>query len=266
MATTDPRTAIGPDSFRLLSHGVSWDDYEAMLRIVGDRPIFVTYDQGTMEVIAPTAPDSFRLLSHGVSWDDYEAMLRIVGDRPIRVTYDRGDMEIMSPLWIHGSREDLLGLLVRVITEELDIPIAGAGPVTFKRQDQEKGAEPDRCYYLRENAERVRVKKRLDMGVDPPPDLIIEMDVTSSSLDRMGIFAALGIPEVWRYDGEDLQFLHLQADGTYRPGESSRNFPSFPVTEAARFLGEAESMDDTAWIKAFRAYVRDVLVPRAQAR
>ncbi len=90
------------------------------------------------------------------------------------------------------------------------------------------------------------------------------MDVVKSAIDRIGIFAALGIPEVWRYDGSDLQFLHLQSVGTYQPGEASRNFPFFTVAEAARSLREAESMDGTAWVKSFRPYVRDVLVPRAR--
>ena len=100
------------------------------------------------------------------------------------------------------------------------------------------------------------------MFVDPPPDLVIEVDVTSSSVPRPPIFAALGIPEVWRIDDdEELQFLHLQPDGTYQSRDHSRAFPALPVAEAARFLEQGQGANKTAWISTFRAYVRDVLLP-----
>jgi Uma2 family endonuclease len=215
---------------------------------------------------AAAIPDVSRFVFHNVSWDDYVAMLRIVGERHIFVTYDGGDLEIMSPTYGHEDHGRILGRIVDTLTEELDIPAEAGGMTTFNRRDLGKGAEPDQCFWFREMAARVRGKKKLDMGVDPPPDLVIEVDITSSSLKRLKIFAALGTPEAWRYDGSALQFLHLQEDGTYQPREVSRNFPFFTVAEAARFLSEAGPMDKTAWIKAFRAYVRDVLVPRAQAR
>ena len=101
------------------------------------------------------------------------------------------------------------------------------------------------------------------MTVDPPPDLVIESDLTSSSVPRLPIFEALGIPEVWRLEDEDLHFLHLQADGTYQPSDRSRAFPELLLADAARFLDQGRDADKTAWIRAFRAWVRDTLVPRA---
>jgi Uma2 family endonuclease len=218
----------------------------------------------------PTSPDipspsetaPAGILFERVSWDDYEAMLRIVGKRPIRVTYDRGRMEIMSPLWKHGSVSYLLGRLVDVLTEELDVPVEAADPVTFSRHDLEKGAEPDKCHYLGDHAALVRGKQRLEMGVDPPPDLVIEADVTHSSLDRLGIYAALGVREVWRFDRQTLQFFHLQADGSLQPRDTSLNFPGLPLTVVAQFLEQASDADKTAWIRTFRVYVRDTLAPR----
>jgi Uma2 family endonuclease len=207
--------------------------------------------------------DAPRLVFDGVSWDDYEAMLRIVGDRPIRVTYDRGRMEIMPPMWAHGGVSDRLGWLIHVLIEELDLPAEGADPVTFKRQDLEKGVEPDKCYYFGPHAALVRGKERLEMGIDPPPDLVIEADITSSSLDRPGIFAALGIPEVWRFTRRSLQFLHLQPDGTYRPAEVGRAFPWLKVADVARFLEQGRTMEKAPWIRSFRAFVRAELAPRA---
>jgi Uma2 family endonuclease len=202
----------------------------------------------------------------GVSWDDYEAMLRIVGDRPIRVTYDRGRMELMSPLWRHGNVSYLLGRMVDVLTEEWGLPVEAGDPVTFKRQDLDKGAEPDKCYYFGDHAASVRGKERLEMGVDPPPDLAIEADITHSSLDRLGVYAALGVREVWRFDGQALHFLHLQPDGSYQERDMSLNFPGLPVAEIARFLELARDVDKTAWVRSFRAYLRGPTAPRPPAR
>jgi Uma2 family endonuclease len=203
---------------------------------------------------------------NGVSWDDYEAMLRIVGNRPIRVTYDRGRMELMSPLPKHGSLSYLLGWLIDVLIEEWDIEVEPADPVTFKRKDLLKGAEPDKCYYFGDHATLVRGKDHLEMGTDPPPDLVIEADVTHSSLDRLGIYAALGVREVWRFDGQTLHFLHLQADGSYQPRDVSLNFPGLPLATIAQFLEQGRNADKRAWIRSFRDHLRNLAAPRPQER
>lgn len=214
-----------------------------------------------MATVAPPQTTPPGVLFRRVSWGDYLAMLRIVGDRPIRVTYDRGRMELMSPLWRHGSVSYLLGRLIDVLTEERGVPVEAGDPVTFHRQDLDKGAEPDKCYYLGAHAALVRGKDRLEMGTDPPPDLVIEADITHSSLDRLGIYAALGIREVWRFDGQTLHFLHLQGDGSYEARETSLNFPGLPLAVIARFLDEARDTDKTAWVRSFRAYLRDQVGP-----
>ena len=200
------------------------------------------------------------IILEGVTWADYEAQLRIIGDRHIRVNYDSGRMEIMSPLRKHGNGGLLLGLMVHELVMELDIQFEGADPVTLKRPDLEKGVEPDRLFHFGANAARVQEPREFDFTVDPPPDLVIEVDVTSSSVPRLPIFAALGIPEVWRIDDdEELQFLHLQPDGTYQPRDRSLAFPALLVAEAARFLEQGQGANKTAWIRTFRAYVRDGL-------
>jgi Uma2 family endonuclease len=196
------------------------------------------------------------------SWADYEAQLRIIGNRHIRVNYDSGRMELMSPLWRHGNGATLLGWMVQTLVEELDIQVEGADPVTLKRPDLEKGVEPDRLFYFDANAAKVQANRELNLTIDPPPDLVIEVDITSSSVPRLPIFAALGIPEVWRIDEDDeLQFLHLQPDGTYQARPQSRAFPALLAAEVARFLDQGQGANKTAWIKTFRAYVRDVVVP-----
>lgn len=202
----------------------------------------------------------------GVSWEDYDAMLRIVGDRAIRVTYNRGRMEIASPLFRQGNSAFLLGAMITALVEELDIRYEPADPVTFRRPDLQMGAEPDKCFYFGENAARVCGKRDIVLPDDPPPDLVVEVDVTASSLERLPIFAALGIPEVWRLSDVGLEFLHLLPDATYRAGDRSLAFPAFQVSEAARFLNEALDANKTAWLRSFRAYVREHLVPRPEER
>ena len=161
-----------------------------------------------------------------VSWNEYEAMLHIVGERPIRVIYDRGTMEVFMPSFGHAEDAHLLGRVVETLTDAFDIPVKAGRTTTQKRKDLDRGTEPDQCYWLRENARRMVGKRQLDLNVDPPPDLVIEVDVTSSSLKRLPLVAAMGVAEVWRLVGGSLAFLHLQADGTYQACDLSRNFPN----------------------------------------
>jgi Uma2 family endonuclease len=206
-------------------------------------------------------PTSSGIVFHGVTWDDYEAMLRIVGDRPIRVTYDRGEMEIFMPSFGHNTDAYLLGRLVDVLTEELEVSMQGGDTTTLKREDLDKGAEPDKCYWFGANARHMSGKRQLDLSCDPAPDLIVEVDVTRTSLDRLKIFAAMRVPEVWRSTSRALQFLHLQADGTYQPRATSRNFSALHASAVAQFLKEGRTADSTAWIRSFRAFVREKIVP-----
>jgi Uma2 family endonuclease len=192
---------------------------------------------------------------HDVTWDDYEALLQIVGERPICVTYNRGTMEVFMPGFGHQSDAYLLGRMVDTLTEELGIPVEGGGTTTHKRRDLDKGAEPDQCYWLRDNARRVRGKRQLDLDKDPVPDLIIAVDVTHTTLD------GLGVPEVWRSKGRTLQFLHLQADGTYRRRATTRNFLALRVSSVAPFLKQSRTSDKTVWIRSFRAFVRESVIP-----
>ena len=165
------------------------------------------------------------------------------------------------PSFEHNSDAYLLGRMVELLTEELAISIVGGDTTTLKRQDLDRGVEPDKCFWFGANARRIRGKRRLDLNRDPAPDLIIEVDVTRTSLDRLKIFAALGVPEVWRSTGRSLQFLHLQADGTYQARTTSRSFPGLTVTSVAQFLKQGRTADSTDWIRSFRAFVIEKLVP-----
>lgn len=202
-----------------------------------------------------------RFVLHEVGWEGYQALLKMVGDRSTRLTYDGGSVELMSPLNIHERYKNRLGRVVEALTEELNIPVIGGGSTTLNREDLDKGLEPDECYYFN-NRERIGWKRNLDMTVDPPPDLAIEIEITRSALNRLGIYAALGVAEVWRFDGETLSVMLLGPDGAYAESATSATFPYLPMDEVVRFLRDDE-WDDSRWGRALRAWVREVVVPKA---
>jgi Uma2 family endonuclease len=197
-----------------------------------------------------------RFVLWNVGWDTYELLLKQLGDRPVRLTYDGQNLELMSPSRWHEIVKSILGRLVEALALELDIPLSGGGSTTFRREDLQRGLEPDECYWIA-NAARVRGKRELDLYVDPPPDLVIEVDISRSSLDRQGIYAKLRVPEIWRFDGQRLEVLLLQSDGQYAISPQSAAFPFLPVQELVQFIEMAEQTDDTTCLKRFQKWVRD---------
>jgi Uma2 family endonuclease len=202
-----------------------------------------------------------RFLITNVGWDGYEALLRIVGDRPIRITYDRGDVELMSPSIDHEKYKGLFARVLWALTEELEIPRVGLASMTWRRKDVDRGLEADECFYV-DHAEEVMNKKVIDLTIDPPPDLAIEIDITSSSLDREGIYAALKIPEIWRFDGDLLRVARLTRDGTYQLGDQSFVFPWLPLDDVAQLILEGETGDQSRWGRRVRRWVREEIAPR----
>ena len=206
-------------------------------------------------------PPDGHLILRGVEWGDYEAMLRIVGERRIRVTFDAGTMEVRMPSQRHEQAAQLLGLLVTRLAEELEIPYEPLGMTTWKRPDAAKGLEPDQCYYF-QNQAIVREREAIDLAFDPPPDLAIEVDITSSSLDRMGIYAGLGVPELWRFDGRALTMQTLGEDGRYQPLDSSHCLPNLRPADVEQFLELGRTTDKLRWARELREWVRDELILR----
>ena len=166
---------------------------------------------------------------HDVSWECYERLLEAVGDRRLRHSYERGTLELMSPLKRHDSVKTLLARLIEMAAYELEIEIQGIGSTTLRRRERLRGLEPDECYYVAHEAE-VRYKADYVPGRDPPPDLAVEVDVTSSSLDRLQIYADLGVPEVWRFKDEQLSFWRLTRSGKYARSRRSRAFPCWTAS------------------------------------
>ncbi|WGV23836.1 Uma2 family endonuclease [Halotia branconii] len=202
-----------------------------------------------------TPPDEIIHLS-GISWQTYETLLTELSDRRLRLTYNRATLEIMTPSPEHERFKKVAGRFVETIAEELDISIEPLGSTTFKHPGV-SGAEPDECFYIR-NIALVRGKKRLDLTQDPAPDLVIEIDVTSSSNNRLQVYADLGVAEVWIYNGESLVIQQLQND-TYITSQTSQFFVNLPIPEIARFLQQAPTMDYLELVKAFRNWVRSQL-------
>jgi Uma2 family endonuclease len=192
-------------------------------------------------------------LSH-VSWEGYESLLKEVGDRLVYITYDQGRMEIMSPTVSHEVYKRIIGLLIETLAEELNVPILMSGSATFRRKDLAKGLEPDESYYIG-NIARVQGKKHIRLPKDPPPDLVVEVDISHHGIQREALYAAMGVPEIWRFDGTRLQALVLSGRD-YRPSAASLAFPSVQIRKLERFVKMANSLDATHIRKAFREWVR----------
>src|SRR5438445_2046967 len=151
----------------------------------------------TMSSIVKILP-RHRLVLGAMDWRNYGRLLRILADRrAIRVTYDRGTLEIMTLSYEHESLGYLSARLIDALTEELSLPVKGGGSTTFRHRKLRRGLEPDACWWIT-NEPLIRGKHRIDLQADPPPDLALEVDITRSSLNRLKIYAALRIPEVWR--------------------------------------------------------------------
>jgi Uma2 family endonuclease len=201
-----------------------------------------------------------RVLLHNVSWQTYETLLREFDRKPIRLTYDQGELEIMTLSHEHEHRKKLFARFIEALTEELQIPIHSGGATTFRREAKQRGLEPDECYWI-QHEQAMRGRREFDFLSDPPPDLAVEVEVSSSLLDRMGVYAALGIPEIWRFVGEALHVYRLGRNGKYAEVTRSPAFPDVSVAEVLRFVRMGETQDETSVVRAFRTWVREHVLP-----
>lgn len=201
-------------------------------------------------------PDEQRLVLSGVSWQAYERVLRAFDDRHLRITYDRGALEIMTLSSEHERFKHLIGLLLFTLVEELNWRLAGFGSMTFKRRRKRRGLEPDECYWI-QNEPAVRGKRKIDLKIDPPPDLVVEIEWTHSALDRLSIYAALSVSEVWHYDGQRLRVQLLGPDEKYADASVSRAFPFLPLARFEEFLNKDTVFDEVELVRQFRAWARE---------
>ncbi len=191
-----------------------------------------------------------QVVLRNVSWETYERLLEDLSDCSVpHLTYDSGELEIMSPTNEHEEYNRALNLIVEIVAAELEVRLRVLGSSTFKRKDLKQGFEPDSCFYIK-SAKRIRGKKRLDLAIDPPPDLVIEIDVTSSSIPRMPIFAHFGVPEVWQYDGSSLRMSKLEGE-EYVTLDCSLAFPMLTPRVLADFLAKSQKWDDRPRLMRF---------------
>jgi Uma2 family endonuclease len=202
------------------------------------------------------SPAEHRVILHNTSWVTYERLLKERGDNSApRFTYDRGELEIMSPSPEHEKVNRRIAQLVLAVAEELNVEAEDLGSTTFRREDLERGFEPDSCFYI-QNEEQVRGKDRIDLAVDPPPDLVIEIDIISPSFSKLPIYAQIGVPEVWRYDGERMTILVLEGSDYAKTAESIV-LPPVTSNVLTDFVEKSKSMKRTAWLEVVREWSRE---------
>src|SRR5882724_35565 len=203
---------------------------------------------------AISSPEQLVILDR-VTWETYERLITEHGERcGTRFTYDEGVLQIMVISSRHERPNRRLATLVEVLAEEWALDIEQLGSMTFKRKDLQKGFEPDSCFYI-EHADAIRDREEIDLAVDPPPDLSIEVDITRESLNRFPIFAAVGIPEVWRFDGNRVAIFHLSQEG-YIESARSLSFPAVTGDILTLFLDDSQKLKSTAWLRKVREWAR----------
>jgi Uma2 family endonuclease len=201
-----------------------------------------------------------RVIFHYLTWTAYQQILQALPhSRAARLSYDRGTLEITMPLEPHEFASELIGRFIYFLAIELGFKVKTMGSTTLDRPDLGRGAEPDKAYYLQN---QIRVRGRtVDLAHDPPPDLVVEVDITHSDINKLALYAAMGVPEFWRYNGQVWRIYQLQA-GEYHEVDRSPTFPQVPKTQLYHFLSQAQD-DEIAAEQNFRNWLRLTLKQQA---
>lgn len=196
-------------------------------------------------MISPTVQP---VLLDGVSWATYACLLRDFGDsHAARLAYDQGKLEIMAPSFAHERLKSLLTDFIVAVATGMDLDFESAGSTTFKREDIGRGFEPDASFYV-QHVDAIRHHTVIDLATDPPPDLVVEIDITSPSLLKLPIYAALGVSEVWRYDGQQVVLYRLLRE-QYEPTDASAVLMGVQYRDIMQFLEQSQHMSRAAWIR-----------------
>ncbi len=198
-----------------------------------------------------------RVVLKGVSWATYKALMADIGeDRACRIAYDQGMLEIMVPYEQHEEPKILISSFVEALVDELEIEIRQLGALTLEREDLTRAVEPDTCFYI-QNESLVRGKE-IKLPHVPPPDLVVESDYTHSSLNKFNIYAALGVPELWRYRKQTLQVYQL-VEGKYEQAAKSLAFPFLPIVEIPGFIEQSKTIGQRSAVRLFRTRIQEIL-------
>jgi Uma2 family endonuclease len=211
----------------------------------------------TRPTFAARHEDIEHIVLHGLRWETYVALsddLTAAGRR-LRTTFDGGTFEIMTTSPRHEKIERMTGRLIEALAYEFDIAIGSLGSTTWRRKDLAMGLEPDECYYV-EHEELSRRPDEIELPKSPPPDLAVEIDVHSSSLSRMSVYEAIGVPEIWRWQNQVMRFYVRGEHGRYEEADRSRAFPFLIPDELNRALGQIGQVDENGIVRAFLAGVR----------
>ena len=240
MKTIENKESL-PESEFIVLYGVSWETYEGILDALGEYHLRHTYDRGTLEM---------RRVLYGVAWEDYLEFLDATADRYLRHTYDRGTLEMMSPRKEHDWLASLIARMIEAFALATDMPIQSVGSMTLRASKGGRGLQPDKAYYLASEP-MVHCKDTYDPKVDPPPDLVLEVDVTHTSVPRMPVFAKVGVPEVWRLDKRgQLRFYQL-AKTKYQEVEHSVAFPFANPADVMRFVDRRGEIGENGVVREF---------------
>lgn len=211
----------------------------------------------TLAPIQEQVSSENRIILRNVSWSTYQALMTDVGeDRGWRIAYQEGVLELRMPLQQHEVPNRLIARLIHSIADELEIEVMDVGSLLLEREDLSRAIEPDTCCYI-QNEGLVR-SKNIELPNDPPPDLAIESDYTRSSLKKFTIYAALGVPELWRYTKETLQVYQL-IDGEYKRSDKSLAFPFLPLDEIPGFIEQSKVVGQRLAVRSFRERIREIL-------
>ncbi|MBL1210656.1 Uma2 family endonuclease [Geminocystis sp. GBBB08] len=198
------------------------------------------------------------ILLNNVSWETFNHLLEELGDqRNQLLTYYLGNLEIMSPLGEHENNNRFIDDIIRAIADELNLNLKKFGSLTLKSNQEKQAVEPDSCYYLN-NEPLVRNKQHIDLSIDPPPDLVLEIDITSGSLNKLPIYATLKVPEIWRYNGQKLTVFCFNAEtNNYQQLTKSNTFPWLNLDLIPQLINQSLDLGETATLKQFRQWIKD---------
>lgn len=206
-------------------------------------------------MVTTATPAETRTILSNISWQTFKTMLAEMGsERKNRLAYDNGILEIMTPLMPHENSNRIIEGFVVALCEEFGLEFKRAGSLTLTRDDLERGGEPDSSYYI-QNESLVRDRENIDLAIDPPPDLVLEVEYSKSKVDKSKIYAAMGVPEFWRYNGSVLR-IYILGDGEYTEVQTSPTFAPVEVKEIPRFIQETKKNGEMATTRAFRAWVK----------
>jgi Uma2 family endonuclease len=211
-------------------------------------------------IIAPLLVGERRVVFKNITWQGYQQLLGILGEnRAAKLTFDRGVLEITMPLEEHEFSGRLIELLVRILVVELGLKIKTMGSTTLDRSDLNRGAEPDNAYYIQNQS--LVAGRKVDLATDPPPDLVVEVDITHTDINKPALYASMGVPEFWRYDGRQWQIYQLQGN-EYLEVPNSPTFPIVSKEKFYEFLAVAQRDEVEAEVN-LREWVRASIEPKS---